>query len=143
MFVEFEISQVAIEIDMEGYDKIAEVISKLSGTVWVPATGTTYGVLNALSQDVTKVTSPCPIEYEKSMKNDVEQAGMIRSGLYDSVACAEVLMWVENQLKADKPIAEMDVVYKVADLRNETDPEHYKGESFDCIAAAGPNAANK
>ena len=132
-----------MNVDGDGYGKIAEVISKLSGTVWVPATGTTYGVLNALSQDVTKVTSPCPIEYEKSIKNEVEQKGMIRSGLYDSVACAEVLMWTENQLKADKQIAEMDVVYKVADLRSDIDPDHYKGESFDCIAAAGPNAANK
>ena len=132
-----------MNVDGDGYGKIAEVISKLSGTVWVPATGTTYGVLNALSQDVTKVTSPCPIEYEKSIKNEVEQKGMIRSGLYDSVACAEVLMWTENQLKADKQIAEMDVVYKVADLRSDVDPDHYKGESFDCIAAAGPNAANK
>lgn len=132
-----------MEVDKDSYAKIAEVISKLSGTVWVPATGTTYGVLNALSQDVKKVTSPCPIEYEKSIKNEVEQNGMIRSGLYDSVACAEVLMWTENQLKADKKIAEMDVVYKVADLRNQVDPDHYKGESFDCIAAAGPNAANK
>jgi len=79
---------------------------------------------------------------KKSIKNEVEQIGMIRSGLYDSVACAEVLMWTENQLKADKPISEMDVVYKVAYLRNETDPGHYKGESFDCIAASGPNAAN-
>lgn len=131
-----------MEIDMDGYGRIAEVISNLSGTVWVPATGTTYGILNSLSQDVTKVTSPCPIEYEKSIKNEVEQIGMIRSGLYDSVACAEVLMWTENQLKADKPISEMDVVYKVAYLRNETDPGHYKGESFDCIAASGPNAAN-
>ena len=137
------ISQINIDIDTDGYAKIAEVISKLSGTVWVPATGTTYGVLNAMSQDVTKVTSSCPIEYEKSIKNAVEQKGMIRSGLYDSVACAEVLMWVENQLNANKPIGEMDVVYKVADLRNETDPQHYKGESFDCIAASGPNAANK
>ena len=132
-----------MNVDGDGYGKIAEVISKLSGTVWVPATGTTYGVLNALSQDVTKVTSPCPIEYEKSIKNEVEQKGMIRSGLYDSVACAEVLMWTENQLKADNQIAEMDVVYKVADLRSDVDPDHYKGESFDCIAAAGPNAANK
>ena len=132
-----------MNVDGDGYGKIAEVISKLSGTVWVPATGTTYGVLNALSQDVTKVTSPCPIEYEKSIKNEIEQKGMIRSGLYDSVACAEVLMWTENQLKADKQIAEMNVVYKVADLRSEIDPDHYKGESFDCIAAAGPNAANK
>lgn len=132
-----------MNVDGDGYGKIAEVISKLSGTVWVPATGTTYGVLNALSQDVTKVTSPCPIEYEKSIKNEIEQKGMIRSGLYDSVACAEVLMWTENQLKADKQIAEMDVVYKVADLRSDIDPDHYKGESFDCIAAAGPNAANK
>jgi len=132
-----------VNVDGDGYGKIAEVISKLSGTVWVPATGTTYGVLNALSQDVTKVTSPCPIEYEKSIKNEIEQKGMIRSGLYDSVACAEVLMWTENQLKADKQIAEMNVVYKVADLRSDIDPDHYKGESFDCIAAAGPNAANK
>lgn len=132
-----------MNVDGDGYGKIAEVISKLSGAVWVPATGTTYGVLNALSQDVTKVTSPCPIEYEKSIKNEVEQKGMIRSGLYDSVACAEVLMWTENQLKADNQIAEMDVVYKVADLRSDVDPDHYKGESFDCIAAAGPNAANK
>ena len=132
-----------MNVDGDGYGEIAEVISKLSGTVWVPATGTTYGVLNALSQDVTKVTSPCPIEYEKSIKNEVEQKGMIRSGLYDSVACAEVLMWTENQLKADNQIAEMDVVYKVADLRSDVDPDHYKGESFDCIAAAGPNAANK
>ena len=132
-----------MNVDGDGYGKIAEVISKLSGSVWVPATGTTYGVLNALSQDVTKVTSPCPIEYEKSIKNEIEQKGMIRSGLYDSVACAEVLMWTENQLKADKQIAEMNVVYKVADLRSDIDPDHYKGESFDCIAAAGPNAANK
>ena len=137
------LSQTTVNVDGDGYGKIAEVISKLSGTVWVPATGTTYGVLNALSKDVTKVTSPCPIEYEKSIKNEVEQKGMIRSGLYDSVACAEVLMWTENQLKADKEIAEMDVVYKVADLRVDIDPDHYKGESFDCIAAAGPNAANK
>jgi len=136
------LSQTTVEVDKDSYAKIAEVISKLSGTVWVPATGTTYGVLNALSQDVKKLTSPCPIEYEKSIKNEVEQNGMIRSGLYDSVACAEVLMWTENQLKADKQIAEMDVVYKVADLRNQVDPDHYKGESFDCIAAAGPNAAN-
>ena len=51
-------------------------------------------------------------------------------------------MTVENALINEKTIFEMDVVDLLKQVRNQTDPEHYMGESFDCISSAGPNAAD-
>ena len=126
----------------DNYLTIGTELGKISGKVWVPSTGTTFGVLNALDDSVEMLTDPCPIEYQKSIKNEIEQKGMIRSGLWDAVAISEALLNVETKLLNGEPLTETDVSRDVARLRSEVDPEHYMGESFDCIAASGPNAAN-
>ena len=124
------------------YSDISTELGKLSGKIWVPSTGTTFGVLNAIDASAETLTDPCPVEYKKSIKNKVEQAGMKRSGLYDSVAVCEVLLNTETKLSRGEKLMELDVAADVARLRGEIDPDHYMGESFDCIAASGPNAAN-
>jgi len=126
----------------EAYTDISTELSKLSGKIWVPSTGTTFGVMNAIDASSEMITDPCPVEFQKSVKNKVEQAGMKRSGLYDSVAICEGLLNTETKLSRGDTLTELDVAADVARLRGEVDPDHYMGESFDCIAASGPNAAN-
>ena len=126
----------------EAYNNISTELSKLSGKIWVPSTGTTFGVMNAIDASSEMITDPCPVEFQKSVKNKVEQAGMKRSGLYDSVAICEGLLNTETKLSRGDTLTELDVAADVARLRGEVDPDHYMGESFDCIAASGPNAAN-
>ena len=141
--VESHLNSGTVKVEVSGnYDRIHEEIAKLRGTVWVPATGTTYGVLASLDDNVSKLTSSCPVEYQKSIKNEVEQNGMRRSGLFDAVAISEALLNIEVKLTNGERVTELDVEADLIRLRGEVDPAHYRGESFGCIAASGPNAAN-
>jgi Xaa-Pro aminopeptidase len=70
------------------------------GTVLLPATGTTYGINAAVSAAGSQIsTGNCPVEYFKSIKNEVEIKWFRHYMLLDSVALSETLMIIENEIK--------------------------------------------
>lgn len=129
------------------YNSITDELKKFTGTVLLPGTGTTYGI-DAAVQEGNSVTGGkvddghCPIEYQKSIKNEVEIEWIRHFLLDDSVAICEALMIVEDNINNDIEYSEMDVANQLIKSRGDISGELYRGESFGAIAAAGPNGAS-
>ena len=47
------------------YDDIGDIIKTLKGTVWIPETGTTFGVINALDSAVINRVAKLKIKIAK------------------------------------------------------------------------------
>ena len=133
--------QSCVEVS-ENYNLITEELSDLTGVILLPGTGTTYGIDAAVRDaGVAVATGNCPVEYLKSIKNEVEISWIKHFSLLDSVAIAETLMTVEYSVKNNIKTTELDVDAQVIKSRTEIGGEDYKGESFGAISAAGPNGA--
>ena len=81
------------------------------------------------------------IEETKSVKNAVEIEGYRNANLKDSVALIKFFSWLEEELvtKNRTDLNEYQIGIKNKQVREEQ--EHFMGESFAPICAAGPNAA--
>jgi len=81
------------------------------------------------------------IEDIKSVKNKVEINGYRNANLKDSIALIKFFSWMEEELvtKNRTDLNEYQIGVKNKQLRE--DQEHFMGESFAPICAAGPNAA--
>ncbi len=74
----------------------------------------------------------------KSIKNEVEIAGMKECHLRDGVAMVNFLYWFEKQFGKEK-ITELSVGEKLREFRSEQ--INFKGESFSPIVSFGPHGA--
>ena len=81
------------------------------------------------------------IEDIKSVKNKVEINGYRNANLKDSIALIKFFSWMEEELvtKNRTDLNEYQIGVKNKQVREEQ--EHFMGESFAPICAAGPNAA--
>jgi len=81
------------------------------------------------------------IEDIKSVKNKVEINGYRNANLKDSIALIKFFSWMEEELvtKNRTDLNEYQIGVKNKQVRE--DQEHFMGESFAPICAAGPNAA--
>ncbi len=94
-----------------------------------------FSILN--SRYVIMGTSP--VGLRKSVKNDVEVAGMKEAHLEDGVAMERFLHWLQTSVEAGDAVNEYEASRKQHEFRSEI--EGFRGESFETISAYGPNAA--
>ena len=94
-----------------------------------------FSILNA--QYVATGTSP--VGLRKSVKNDVEIAGMKEAHLEDGIAVERFLHWLQTSIEAGDAVNEYEASCKLHEFRSEI--EGFRGESFETISAYGPNAA--
>ena len=84
-------------------------------------------------------TGTSPVGLRKSVKNDVEIAGMKEAHIEDGIAMERFLHWLQTSVEAGDAINEYEASLKLHEFRREI--EGFRGESFETISAYGPNAA--
>lgn len=94
-----------------------------------------FSILN--SRYVIMGTSP--VGLRKSVKNEVEIAGMREAHLEDGVAMERFLHWLQTSIEAGDAVNEYEASLKLHRFRSEI--EGFRGESFETISAYGSNAA--
>lgn len=82
--------------------------------------------------------SMSPVFKLKSIKNEVEMAGIRRAMVKDGVALARFFMWLEANV-ASGELTELSVDEKLYGFRSQQ--ENFVGESFGTIAGYGPHGA--
>lgn len=93
---------------------IRDLVSSTSGNILVPysATATIY---NEVPND-RMIQNYSPTEKAKSIKNDVEIAGMVASSRRDSIAIIQFLHWLEQEIEINE-VRELDCSDKLLQFR--------------------------
>uniref|UniRef100_A0A147BCG4 Putative xaa-pro aminopeptidase n=1 Tax=Ixodes ricinus TaxID=34613 RepID=A0A147BCG4_IXORI len=103
---------------------------------------TTFACSYALCGDIPKekqVQKDSPVKYFQAIKNSVEVDGMRNAHLKDAVAQVSMYALLEKDLKKGKTWDELKVGKQLIHFRKEQ--KLYRGDSFETIAASGPNSA--
>ncbi|MDR3338915.1 MAG: aminopeptidase P family protein [Candidatus Symbiothrix sp.] len=124
------------------YEKITHYIRQIpAGTkILLSPSKINYRLYSAIPEtcSITEV-SVHPVEALKSIKNEIEIAGIRKAMQKDGVALVKFLIWLEKSLAGKEKITETDVSAKLRELRSQQ--EFYVGESFETIAGYGPHGA--
>ena len=136
-------SLAADGITLRGYDELLAFVAGISTdeTVLVPAASTNYDLYNAICANphLTVKEGEDPITALKGVKNATELAHSRECHIRDGVAMVRFQMDLEKALAEGKTLMETDIEAMLARRRSEQ--EGYFDDSFDTIAAWGPNAA--
>ena len=83
-----------------------------------------------------------PTTAMKAVKNPVEMEHMRKAHVKDGAAVCRFIFWLKKRMREydpAHPVTELDVVEKLLEFRREQ--EHFLDESFETIAAYGPDGA--
>lgn len=80
-----------------------------------------------------------PVQLRKSIKNEVELAGMKEAHVEDGLAMEKFFYWLENQLASGARVDEWDCSEQMGRYRSQI--QGYRGDSFETMSAYGPSAA--
>ncbi len=80
-----------------------------------------------------------PVQLRKSIKNEVELAGMKEAHVEDGLAMEKFFYWLENQLASGARVDEWDCSEQMGHYRSQI--QGYRGDSFETMSAYGPSAA--
>ena len=126
------------------YSSVAStVVPQLSPTsrVWLD-TNRTNQALYSLFPDASHVhLADSPVALMKSVKNEVELAGVRDAHVRDSVAMCRFLSWLEEEVEREGAgeLTEVSIGDRLAAFRAEQ--AHFMGLSFSTIAGSGANGA--
>jgi Xaa-Pro aminopeptidase len=81
--------------------------------------------------------NPCVLP--KSIKNEVEVAGIKYATIQDGIALTKLFNWLENKVNTSKEITEIDVDEKLSYFKKQT--PLFKSKSFETISSFGKNSA--
>lgn len=98
-----------------------------------------YDSSNGQSGGPTGVYGLSPISLAKAVKNHAELEGMRNSHLRDAAALAQFWVWVEDEIRKDVKLTEVEVADKLLDFRSKQ--AGFIDTSFDTISASGANGA--
>nr|CAD7203464.1 unnamed protein product [Timema douglasi] len=119
-------------------------LNSLSTGVWLPsaysyASGVSRQIFQAIGQSIRQSLAS-PVLLTKTMKNDVEAAGMRDAHVRDAVALCQMLHRLDEDVESGRQEwDELRVISSLADLRRAQALNH--GLSFPTIAGFGPNSA--
>nr|CAD7404476.1 unnamed protein product [Timema cristinae] len=119
-------------------------INSLSTGVWLPsaysyASGVSRQIFQTIGQSIRQSLAS-PVLLTKTMKNDIEAAGMRDAHIRDAVALCQMLHRLDEDVESGREEwDEQRVISSLADLRRAQALNH--GLSFPTIAGFGPNSA--
>lgn len=130
-------------VNIQEYSDVEAALSNLVDgsyikTLFVDPATLNYNLCNIL-KDRSIVFGTSPVGLRKSVKNDVEVAGMKEAHLEDGIAVERFLHWLQTSIEAGDAVNEYEASLKLHRFRSEI--EGFRGESFETISAYGPNAA--
>ena len=129
-------------VTVAGYDKITDYICQIPSNtnVLVAPSKINYQLYLLLSEKCTvKEIAVHPADSLKSIKNEVEIAGIRNAMKKDGVAMVKFLIDLEKTLSNNEKITELDVEVNLRTYRAEQ--ADYFGESFKTIAGYGAHGA--
>ena len=129
----------AANVKTAGYTTILPFLESLpeSATVLYEAPRTAARLVDALGARAIAGASPIPMM--KSVKNNVQIAGIRNAMEKDGAALVGAFMEIERRLKEGVTLTEIDVADILTEHRSKQDL--YAGESFETIAGYGPHGA--
>lgn len=130
-------------VNIQEYSDVEAALSNLVDgsyirTLFVDPATLNYNLCSIL-KDQSIVFGTSPVGLRKSVKNDVEVAGMKEAYLEDGIAVERFLHWLQTSIEAGDAVNEYEASLKLHQFRSEI--EGFRGESFETISAYGPNAA--
>ena len=129
--------------ELRGYDELLDFVQSCqeNETVLVPMATTNFDLYTALAANPHFTVQPGadPILLLKGVKNETELANARECHIRDGVAMVRFEMDLERALAEGKPLMETDIEGMLRARRSEQ--PGYTEDSFDTIAAYGPNAA--
>lgn len=130
-------------VNIQEYSDVEAALSNLVDgsyikTLFVDPATLNYNLCSIL-KDRSIVFGTSPVGLRKSVKNDVEVAGMKEAHLEDGIAVERFLHWLQTSIEAGDAVNEYEASLKLHRFRSEI--EGFRGESFETISAYGPNAA--
>lgn len=133
-------------VSVQEYSDVGIALSNLVDgnyirTLFVELSSLNYDLFSILNENESGIvmTGTSPVGLRKSVKNDVEIAGMKEAHLEDGIAMERFLHWLQTSIEAGDAINEYEASLKLHEFRSEI--EGFRGESFETISAYGPNAA--
>ena len=137
---------IADGVNIQEYSDVETALSNLVDGSYIKTLFVDPMTLNYNLYSILKDNSPqsivfgtSPVGLRKSVKNDVEIAGMREAHLEDGIAMERFLHWLQTSVEAGDAINEYEASRKLHEFRSEI--EGFRGESFETISAYGPNAA--
>lgn len=122
-------------IAIAGYDDIYQQIREVQGPVMMDPATVNARLAGSVKEPVWKDS---PVILMKAMKNETELEGAKEAHLKDGAAVVRFWKWLEETLP-EETITEISAAEKLTQLRAQQ-PD-YLEDSFETIAAYGPNAA--
>ena len=128
------------KVRVKAYDAIYSVLEQIeiSKTVLIDGAKLNRALYESIPAACTKRNAMSPVFKLKSIKNEVEMAGVRQAMVKDGVALTRFFIWLEENLKSGN-LNEVNVDQKLYEFRSKQ--ENFKGESFSTIAGYGPHGA--
>jgi Xaa-Pro aminopeptidase len=127
-------------VTVQPYLEIYESLKKITSTKGVLVDGgkLNQGLFESIPSGFAIRNTMSPVFKLKSVKNDVEMAGVRKAMQKDGVALTRFFVWLEENLKTGN-LSEMSVSEKLRQFRSEQ--ENFVGESFGTIAGYAAHGA--
>lgn len=123
------------------YGQVYSDVKKLDNIrLLVDESTVNLALCNAVSERAVKVSGVSPTVLLKAIKNPVERENVKKAHILDGVAVTKLLYWLKTEALQERAnVTELDVCRKLEAFRSEG--EHYLGQSFAPIVAAGAHGA--
>lgn len=126
-------------ITIADYHKFYSFLENLHECIILDRTKVTLKTIDSLHKCSIVDKSPLIIDLMKAIKNSTELKGFRNAMLKDGVAMVQFLIWLENKIKNNEPLEEIDIPKKLIELREKQNL--FVSESFDTIAGYEGNGA--
>ncbi|MFQ6341705.1 aminopeptidase P family protein [Campylobacter sp. VTCC 70190] len=127
-------------IILKDYESLAKELKKLQNTTLLiePLRMTAF-FISCLEKSVTLIEELNPSTPLKAVKNDKEIAHIQEAMIEDGVALCKFFAWLEEAIKNEESISELDIDTKLSEFRSQS--PYYISNSFATIAGFNANAA--
>ncbi|MDE5592117.1 MAG: aminopeptidase P family protein [Helicobacter sp.] len=127
-------------LTLRSYYEIESFLKTLQNNdILIDPSKTTAFFANILQKQNRILEGDNPSILLKSCKSDLEIAQIEQAMLQDGIALCNFLQWLEDSLKKEECISELDIDSKLQEFRSQH--ESYVSDSFATIAAFNANAA--
>ncbi|EPZ0226719.1 aminopeptidase family protein P, partial [Campylobacter coli] len=127
-------------ICLKEYNKIQDELKKLQNTnLLIEPSKTTALLIEILDKSVEILEEINPSTHLKAIKTDKEIAHIQNAMIEDGVALCKFFTWLEENIKNNTQISELDIDTKITEFRSQS--PYYISNSFSTIAGFNANAA--
>lgn len=141
-FQELESDGISIQPYQYAEGILEDMLRTEDQKVFVEPSSMNYSLYKVIEDSVGEdgiKTGTSPVTLWKSVKNDIEIAGMKEAFHEDGLAMEKFLFWLDTEVSSGKQVTEWEASVKLTSFRAAI--PGYRGDSFSNISAYGPHAA--